>query len=137
MAADDCHVDHVVPSFTRTLTLQDSPFIVLVEETTCESIPASTPFFIHRYSVSRMVSISASDEVTVAVRSLSVVGLLGVIPTLSTTGGVLVVVEPITTADDFNQAEVSVPSETLISTSHESPSRVANDGRGERPSNED
>ena len=76
IAADDCHEDHVIPSFTRTFTLQESPFIVLVKGKVSESIPASTPFFIHRYSVLTIESISASDEVTVAVRLFCVVGLL-------------------------------------------------------------
>ena len=132
VAADDSHVDHVVPSFTRAFTLQESPFVVLVKDKVSESIPASTPFFIHRYSVLTIESISGSDEVTVAVRLFCVIGLLGVMSTLSTEGGVFVVVDPMITADDFNQAEASVPSETRISTSHESPSRVAKEGRGER-----
>ena len=95
------------------------------------------PFFIQRYSVLTIESMSASDEIARAVRSVSVVGLLGVMVTLSTEGGVFDVVEPITTGEDFIQAEESVPSETRISISHESPFRVANDGRGERPSNDD
>ena len=55
---------------------------------------------------------------------------------LSTVGEVFVVVDPMITADDFIQAEVSVPSETRISTSHESPSRVARDGKDDWPSND-
>ena len=136
IAADDCHEDHVIPSFTRTFTLQESPFIVLVKGKVSESIPASTPFFIHRYSVLTIESISASDEVTVAVRLFCVVGLLGVMSILSTVGGVFVAVDPMITAEDFIQAEVSVPSETRISTSHESPSRVARDGKDDWPSND-
>ena len=98
VAGEDCHEDHVVPSLTRTSTLHESPFIVLTEGKVSELIPASIPFFIHRYSVLTIGSISASDEVTVATRLLSVVGLFGVISTLSTEGGVFVVIDPITTA---------------------------------------
>ena len=85
---DVVHIDHTVPSLTRTSTAHTSPLVVIVESTVDVEIEVMMPSFHHRYCVSMIESMSASEEVDEATSASGVFGLIGVIVMLSTVGAV-------------------------------------------------
>ena len=92
---DAVHNDHSVPSFTRTSTIQRSPFVVIVESIDEVEIVVMIPFFDQRYCVSTIESISASEDIEEATRVSSVFGFEGEM-VIESTVGALFEVSPVT-----------------------------------------